>query len=691
MLEDHQIAPPVNAISRDGMAQVCLVNMPYCPITRPSLALGVLKACLDAAGISCAVEYANLRFVDLIGMDLLRVVATSRDEHLVGEWTFGAAAFPEFDSTIEEAIGVDTVDRMYKKDAGKAEMLKAMLELWRGVRELAPSFVDDIARRVLARRPRIVGCTSTFEQQAASLALLRRVKELDPSVVTMLGGANCEAEMGWAVVQEFPWVDFVVSGEADEIFAPLCKLAIKKGANIDPLFLPQGVMSAAHVKANTYGPGRARVPRAVVERLDVTPVPNFDDYFNTLEQSSVRKYVVPALPIETSRGCWWGQKSHCTFCGLNGEGMRFRAKNTERVLQEFDALASRYEVDEFQVADNILDMHHLRTVMPALEQAGAPYKLFYEIKANLRREQVAALAAAGVTRVQPGIESLNDNLLKLMAKGSTAAINIELLKHTRQYGIGTVWLLLVSFPGEEDSWHHQVAAWIPLLHHLEPAAEVAHIRYDRFSVYHSNPAAHNLDLTPFPAYSRVYPTPPERLKNLAYFFRDRNSPILEETSGITAMRASLKQWNQVFDRNVRPVLCSDDKGDAIHIYDTRSIAPARRVTLMGLEAEAYRACDPAISRDALRKRLTAGGTVTEAEADAAIASLEARLIVLDTHSKLVALCIPGDIAQPKGLDQAPGGWVVGIEDPMPLAIARARERLRELQARIKSMAPALVN
>jgi radical SAM superfamily enzyme YgiQ (UPF0313 family) len=24
----------------------------------------------------------------------------------------------------------------------------------------------------------------------------------------------------------------------------------------------------------------------------------------------------PTLTLETSRGCWWGERAHCTFCGL---------------------------------------------------------------------------------------------------------------------------------------------------------------------------------------------------------------------------------------------------------------------------------------------------------------------------------------------------------------------------------------
>jgi len=669
----------------DGDVDVCLVNMPYSPITRPSLALGVLKACLRGTGISCSVEYANLRFADLIGMDAVRVIANSRNEDLIGEWTFSNAAFPHHRTDVEETIGLAVLDHLRKDRPDKWEHLKPILDVWRGVRDLTPAFVDETARRVLARHPRIVGCTSTFEQNTASLALLRRVKELDPTVVTMMGGANCESEMGVVVVQEFPWVDFAVSGEADEIFAPLCRLAMKRGAAIDPVMLPHGVLCAKNARPGAYGPGRASPPRAVVEKMDASPVPDFDEYFDTLEGLAVRHYIFPALPVETSRGCWWGEKSHCTFCGLNGEGMRFRAKSPERVLSEFHELATRYSLPHFQVADNILDMHHMRTVIPALAEAGAPYELFYEIKANLRRDQVALLAKSGVTKVQPGIESLHDELLKLMAKGSTAAINIELLKHAREVGINSVWLMLVAFPGEEDGWHDEVAAFVPLLHHLHPPSDVVHVRFDRFSVYHRDPDRHGLRLEPFPAYSVVYPSSPEQLANLAYFFRDANRRDARDTPGISALRKVVWAWNNAFRRSPRPVLCSEDTGDAIEIFDTRSVALARTSMLTGLEAEAYRGCEPAVTRQLLRKRLSEKATVTEAQAEEAIDSLIAKRLVLEFHGKLIGLCIPGDVP-PVPEDQA--GWAAGYEYSFTAAVRLARERLSAIAEQRKGEAAA---
>ena len=71
------------------------------------------------------------------------------------------------------------------------------------------------------------------------------------------------------------------------------------------------------------------------------PIPDYDDYFEELQGSLYRAAILPGLPVEMSRGCWWGQKSHCTFCGLNGGGMNYRSKAPEQVLEEIDALVDR--------------------------------------------------------------------------------------------------------------------------------------------------------------------------------------------------------------------------------------------------------------------------------------------------------------------------------------------------------------
>jgi radical SAM superfamily enzyme YgiQ (UPF0313 family) len=79
-------------------------------------------------------------------------------------------------------------------------------------------------------------------------------------------------------------------------------------------------------------------------------------------------------------------------------------------------------------------MTYFKTVLPRLAESGS-YTIFYEIKANLRREQVHLLADAGVRWIQPGIESLDDNALRLIGKGNSTLMNVQLLKWSCEFGI----------------------------------------------------------------------------------------------------------------------------------------------------------------------------------------------------------------------------------------------------------------
>ncbi len=188
-------------------ADVCLVSMPYASLSRPSMALGLLKAILEEGGMRAAVVHANLLFAEAIGLRRYEVITEgSPIVFLSGEWTFAGAAFAddprreekdaEYLRQVHEASEpAQSRSERTQRARGRSAADALISDLW-ALRAAATQFVDDVARRVLATGARVVGCTSTFEQHVASLALLRRIHELDPDVITMLGGANCETVMG---------------------------------------------------------------------------------------------------------------------------------------------------------------------------------------------------------------------------------------------------------------------------------------------------------------------------------------------------------------------------------------------------------------------------------------------------------------------------------------------------------------
>jgi ribosomal peptide maturation radical SAM protein 1 len=630
-------------------AEVCLVSMPYASLTRPSLALSLLRTLLGEAGIGSTVLYPNLWWCERLGIERYHLCSHKLpNEYLGGEWTFARAAFRE--QAPEEGPFIEFIRRHatrvvgYRDDEGEARLIENLLH----VRSEASDFVEETARRVIATGARIVGCTSTFEQHAASLALLRRIREIDPGIVTMMGGANCETVMGRTTHEAFPWVDFVVSGEADGMIVDLCRRILDEGPQID--HLPAGVLGPIHRRHKAP----ESPPRRLFRDLDTLPDVDFDDYFEALATSSAAPAIRPSLPVEFSRGCWWGAVHHCTFCGLNGSSMTFRSKSPERVIRELESLERRYRLHTFEAVDNILDMAYFKTVLPRLAESPEKRSIFYEVKANLGRAQVETMRKAGIVWIQPGIESLHSKVLTLMDKGVQGWQNIQLLKYAREFGIRVSWAVLWGFPGEEDAWYEEMAAVMPLLEHLQAPSGMIRLRFDRFSVYHKNAEKMGLRLEPVPAMRHVYPLSPEKLADLAYFFVAADNrdvmDVLRERPGAARAWGNVKRWRKAFFEELRPVLSMEDRGDVLRILDTRACAKELMHELTGPSREAYLECERAASRDRLVKQFGAS----------TIDDLVARRIVVPIDGRVLGLAVAGDLPELPTLRDFPGGFVEDV-------------------------------
>ncbi len=624
---------------------VTLVCMPFAEVQRPSIALGLLQAALADTTIRSEVIYGNFPFAETIGLASYQAMQSTPTDHLLGEWCFAGCLFPDVPGRDEEYLNLVLEVRC----RGFPPDLEQRKDLMRWVRAQSAAYVDRLAEAIVARGPRIVGCSSVFQQHCASLALLKRIRELRPETVLLMGGANCEGEMGVETLRAFPWVDCVVSGEADAMFADLCRVLLEHGRAVDPAALPYGAISQAHL-GNVFpvvSPNGGQPPRPVIRNLDALPTPNYDHYFETLRASTLSNLIEPGLLAESSRGCWWGEKSHCTFCGLNGAGMVHRSKSAERVLAELSEISGRYGIRSIQFVDNILDMSYFKTVLPKLAAAGERYSLFYEIKANLKREQVRLLADAGVRWIQPGIESLDDNVLSLIGKGNSTLMNVQLLKWSSEFGIHAAWNMLSGIPGESDNWYAEMAKWLPAIFHLQPPSGVIRVRYDRFSPYHMRPQDFGLTLEPSRAYAYVYPLSRESLMRLAYSFEDSRQQGhihrgLQDQPGQQDLQEVVQQWNQVWHAS-RPVLQVYNERERLHFVDTRPCARQRSWITGELEAEIYRLCDSAQTPAALSKQLSArrGTEVSMPEVEPAIETLCRAKVLLRLNGKLLGVGVNG--------------------------------------------------
>jgi ribosomal peptide maturation radical SAM protein 1 len=565
--------------------------MPFMDAYRPSIQLGLLKSLAVARGFPVRTLHAYLNFAAAIGVDCYQLLAQHRGP-MVGEWLFSLDAFRE--------AAPDPHSEMPDRLAEGLSILSPPAELQKtltGIREFdVPSYLDSLIEEFPWQDFAVVGFSSTFQQNTASLAVARRLKERYPNIFTVFGGANFEGEMGPEFVRAFDCIDAAIIGEADEAF-PLLLQALADGKDL---------ASVPGVALRVDGRVSVTPPLPPKLQLDDLPAPDYRDYFEQAEELGIlsragRRSVW--LPIETARGCWWGEKHHCTFCGLNATTMRFRSKSPSRVVDELEQQSRRYGSFNFEAVDNVLDMSYLKDLFPKLKETETGYELFYEVKANLSREQLRLMAGAGIARIQPGLESLSSNVLRLMRKGVRAVQNVNLLRWSLYYGIGVSWNLLWGFPGETEQDYADQAIVIPHLLHLPPPDVASRIWLERFSPLFAGQDTRGLkDKTPERSYAYVYPAEVD-LQKAAYFF-DYEAEGDVPDSVYAAVRDAVEAWSGAWRADRPPELTHRSAPHFVQICDQRHQGQDGTYNFEGMLADLYLACsDRPTTAAAVRRKL----------------------------------------------------------------------------------------
>jgi ribosomal peptide maturation radical SAM protein 1 len=627
----------------DGERRQCdvlLVSMPFGPVFSPSLGLSLLQARLRAEGRSARILYFTVDFAERVGQAFYSDVAVEGKpsiRELAGEWIFSAGLFPPDEGRdrryLDEVLrgGAAWTERSASRPVSEAQIARILR-----ARERVGPFLEECLSAVLAARPRLVGFTSVFQQHLASLALARRIKLAAPETVVVMGGANCEDVMGAETARQFPFVDAVVSGEGDLVFPELVERALA-GRPLDGL---PGVRTPAAVAAEFAAGYFPSAPR--VQDMDALPYADYADYFERFARSRFHSEWEPSVFFESSRGCWWGERMHCTFCGLNGTSMAFRSKSAPRVRAELGELARRHPGSDVQVVDNILDLAYFEDLLPDLAGDGLDLDLFYETKSNLRKDQVRLLRAARIRTIQPGIESLSDSVLRLMRKGVSALQNVQLLKWCAELGVRPAWNLLWGFPGEDPAEYARMAGLVPLLTHLPAPQGASDIRMDRFSPNFDQAERLGFeDVRPLAPYRYVYPGVPEEARaNLAYYFSFRYRVPQDVSAYVRPLVSAVRAWRKQHETSG---LFAVDAGGGLWIWDLRAAAREPLAVLEGADRALYLGCD-AIGE---RRALASAHGLDAHEVEERLGALVERGLMLRDGGRYLALAIaPGEYAPP---------------------------------------------
>jgi ribosomal peptide maturation radical SAM protein 1 len=362
------------------MYRVTLLNMPFAALTAPSLALTQLKARIEAqfeGRVRVRVLYLNHDFAHYLGLPSYRYLADSLEANMcgLGDWFFRDSAFPDVPNNTEEYW-----QRFFPQRDDKFELRRQLLLKKRQGLE---SLLSRLIAKYELSTDDLMGFTSMFAQNVACFALAKRLKERRPEIVTVMGGANCEAAMGQEVVRQINQIDFVFSGPALVSFPQFVGYQLNREEALCHDI--RGVFSKQNVRLCPVGGANA-----IGEELNIdTEVQlDYEPFLAALDQNFPAADVGPTLQFETSRGCWWGERAHCTFCGLNGTTMAYRAMRSEKAIEQFKRLFSYWpRCSRFESVDNIMPKQYLADVFPYLDPPPQS-TIFYEVKADLRADEL---------------------------------------------------------------------------------------------------------------------------------------------------------------------------------------------------------------------------------------------------------------------------------------------------------------
>jgi radical SAM superfamily enzyme YgiQ (UPF0313 family) len=376
--------------------KVALVQCPVWGTREPPLAIVQLSGCLKSKGH------------EVNSFDLNNYMYRERKENFKNMWAWEQSMFWYNSNEVRELFAANSL------------------------------FFDGYADKVLKNDPDVVGFSIAASSYNASVELSKILRKKKKEIRIIYGGTVFYDKRYIEKSFEESPVDYVISGEGDEVFPELVGL-IGGGGN-GRIEECQGIHY--RIDREICYSGR----RPLIKDLDTLPLLDFsdlkiDDYDDTRHVS-----------ILASRGCIW----HCAYCSSCAFWKGYRFMSGERIHQELNFhLTGRKDVWHVDFMDLVFNGDTARTIefsdLMIKYSPGVTWVANAVISPELTRDVLDKMRAAGCKKLIFGIESGSQNVLKLMNKRYKISDAKKVIKDTFESGIQVTTNFMFGFPGETDA------------------------------------------------------------------------------------------------------------------------------------------------------------------------------------------------------------------------------------------------
>lgn len=349
---------------------------------------------------------------------------------------------PRRPSTLREGpclpLGLLQLAASLERTSVRASILDFDLEAFEPGPASGQDFLERAAARIVRTRSRFVGLAAASATLPLAVLLAGQIKAARSDSVVILGGPGAYA-VEREILEEFPDIDVVVSGEGESTLPELIRV----------LASGQGPGSVAGVFFRKDGLVVKTAERRLVENLDDLPIPSFETVrLSRYLRSFRRAGISPYLPIEVGRGC----PKLCAFCSTSRFwGGRARQKSVGRILDEM-ARASRSGIADFLLLHDNAGARpgFLAGLCESLIRTGAPYHWSCAVSADrVDPGEIGLLGQAGCSTVLIGIESASPRMQRLIGKHLDLDKADWTIRQCLRTGLQVQVTFILGFPDEE--------------------------------------------------------------------------------------------------------------------------------------------------------------------------------------------------------------------------------------------------
>lgn len=278
----------------------------------------------------------------------------------------------------------------------------------------------------------MMSSTQSFRQD---VAVLRTIKDLNPDIRMILYGSHPTFMPEYCLKEDV--VDCVVLREAEESIR--CALsAIRDGAPLD---------AVAGIGWRTPD-GRVQInPDRPLMNLDDLPIPDRSllpagfTYFNPVVKR------LPYATMQTSRGC----PGRCIYCtSPSFYGNRYRFRSVGKVIEELrEIVRLGYREVFFRDETFTVGRHRVHEMCEAILSEGIDLQWIANGRVDMVDEPTMRLMKrAGCHMLKFGVETGDDEILKVYRKGATCEQAREAFQAARNVGLATHAHIIFGGPGE---------------------------------------------------------------------------------------------------------------------------------------------------------------------------------------------------------------------------------------------------